>query len=113
MASAKLGQPLIRRQRLIFFYKKNRARQRKEEFTISFSDVTFPKFCPVFNIPLEYFGGVSKYSPSFDRINPNMGYVDGNVQIISLLANGMKSNATPEELIKFSKWVGDTYGTMG
>jgi hypothetical protein len=113
MELVKLGQALISRQRLIFLYKKNRARQRKVEFTISFEDVEFPKFCPVLNVPLEYFGGVSKHSPSFDRINPSMGYVPGNVQIISLLANNMKSNATPEELLKFAKWVGEVYETMG
>tara|TARA_B100001250_G_scaffold406275_1_gene425034 strand:- start:1084 stop:1437 length:354 start_codon:yes stop_codon:yes gene_type:complete len=110
MASAKLGQALINRQRLIYNYKKNRAKQVNVEFTIPFHDISFPNFCPVLGVALEYFGAWSKYSPSFDRINPELGYVPGNVQIISHLANAMKANANEKELIKFSRWVDNTYG---
>ena len=50
-----------------------------------------------------------KYSPSLDRIDPNKGYVKGNVQVISRLANIMKSNASPEELRAFANWVNTNY----
>lgn len=47
-----------------------------------------------------------KYYPNKLRnykIIPSKGYVKDNIQVLSLLANQMKSNATPEELVKFSK----------
>lgn len=40
-------------------------------------------------------------SPSLDKIVPSLGYVIGNVEVISYLANTMKQNATPEQLTTF------------
>jgi hypothetical protein len=39
-------------------------------------------------------------SPSLDRINNNLGYVPGNVIVVSDRANRIKNNATIEELEK-------------
>ena len=65
-----------------------------------------PDYCPVFNIKLKYgVGGKEKYSASLDRIIPDKGYVKGNVQILSMLANLMKSNADVQELEMFCTWV--------
>ena len=63
-----------------------------------------PSHCPIFNIPLEWScfrsekKGPLPNSPSLDRIVPNLGYVKGNVWIISHRANTIKSNATHDEL---------------
>lgn len=40
-------------------------------------------------------------SPSLDRIDNRMGYVPGNVWVISWKANRMKSDASMEELRVF------------
>ena len=65
-----------------------------------------PKQCPVFGWELKYGGGQkSKQSPSLDRRDPRKGYTQDNVQIISLLANLMKNEATPEELKLFAQWI--------
>ena len=65
-----------------------------------------PAECPVFKTPFAERGeGFSKWSPSIDKINPEQGYVRGNIQVISMLANCMKRDASPEQLITFSKWV--------
>ena len=66
--------------------------------------------CPVFGIPLSQGcpsgAWTERYtSPSIDRIIPELGYVKGNIQVISFLANVMKHNATKEQLKLFALWV--------
>jgi len=58
--------------------------------------------CPALNIELKQGNkGISHdASPSLDRILPNKGYVKGNVQWISKLANQIKSSATPDQVIQ-------------
>jgi hypothetical protein len=65
-----------------------------------------PQTCPVFNMPLEVAKKrMSSWSYSIDRIDPKLGYVRGNIQIISWKANALKGNATLDELTAFAKWV--------
>jgi hypothetical protein len=65
-----------------------------------------PKRCPVFNKPFVERGvGFNNWSPSIDKINPKKGYVRGNIQVISMLANCMKRDATPWQLQQFARWV--------
>lgn len=65
-----------------------------------------PERCPVFNEPLLLKGGgFSPMSPSVDKIIPSKGYVRGNIQVISFLANSMKRDASPKQLIQFAYWV--------
>lgn len=72
-------------------------------FNITQEDVVIPDVCPYLNIPLVTAKGVvSSNSPSLDRIIPELGYVKGNIQVISHKANTMKHNATPEELRLFA-----------
>lgn len=66
-----------------------------------------PIFCPVLGLPLyRNSGGAAQgpNSPSIDRINPALGYVRGNVKVISSKANAIKSNATPEELLRVAAY---------
>ena len=44
-------------------------------------------------------------SPSLDRIIPERGYVKGNVQIISNLANKIKNNATPDQVLSVGNYL--------
>lgn len=65
-----------------------------------------PSSCPVFHRRFVERGvGFSPWSPSIDKIDPKKGYVRGNVQVISMLANAMKRNATPTQLRQFAEWV--------
>lgn len=63
-------------------------------FDISVRDVEWNEYCPILDIPLNYFtkGGRQQNSVSLDRVNPDLGYVNGNVSVISLRANSIKSN---------------------
>ena len=47
-----------------------------------------------------YEGVLGDDSPSLDRIVSSLGYVKGNIRVISYKANRVKSNATLEELRK-------------
>lgn len=69
-----------------------------------------PTHCPILGIELDYSfftkGHAKPNSPSVDRIVPSLGYVPGNVQVISYRANAIKNDATPEELMKVALFVG-------
>ena len=68
-------------------------------FSIVVDDIEIPERCPIFGILLVYEpGGVTDNTPSLDRIIPALGYIKGNVKVISQRANRLKSNATVEEL---------------
>lgn len=60
--------------------------------------------CPVFGVPF-VFGEQSPWSPSIDRRDPAIGYVPGNIQIISVRANQLKSDATADELQQVADWI--------
>lgn len=80
------------------------------EFNLEVSDIVIPTHCPILGIELilpkgQGLRGGRKHSVSIDRIDNTKGYVKGNVQILSNLANTMKSNASPEELMAFAQWV--------
>lgn len=81
---------------------KNRAKRLGIPFDLERTDISIPDFCPVLGIELIYRGGVgSGYhanSPSLDRIKPSLGYVKGNVRVISARANLLKNDASVEEL---------------
>jgi hypothetical protein len=69
------------------------------EFSISVSDIVIPSVCPLLHIPMfPRKNGLGPNSPSLDRIVPSLGYIVGNIQVISMKANLMKGNATLEEM---------------
>jgi hypothetical protein len=88
---------------------KNRAIKYNLSVDISLEDIVIPECCPILGLKLERKLGVGyggqDASPSLDRIDNSLGYIKGNVWVISQKANAMKSNATKEELIKFANWV--------
>jgi len=86
------------------------ARQRAKRdgipFSITANDIKLVTKCPVLGIKLVY--GSSRQgntSPSLDRIVPDKGYVPGNVAIMSMKANRLKSNGTLDEITKVYRWL--------
>lgn len=89
-----------------FYKKKQYCKERGIDFTITPWDLTYPEYCPVFGIKLQWGqgNGISENSPSLDRLDPNKGYIPGNVQYMSWRANRIKNNATLEEMEKLYNW---------
>jgi len=53
-----------------------------------------PDYCSVFGVRLDYFGGSDRRLwASVDRVKPYLGYVKGNVRVISLAANMAKMDS--------------------
>lgn len=97
---------LANHEKVILRAAKCRAKERGLSFDLELSDIVIPKVCPVLGIPIVRIQGKRMAgSASLDRINNALGYVKGNVWVISSKANLMKNNATDDELIAFANWV--------
>lgn len=69
-------------------------------FNLTIEDIVIPQFCPILGIELvsRQTKGYGPSSPSLDRIIPKLGYIKGNVRVISARANLLKNDASIEEL---------------
>lgn len=76
---------------------RHRAKNRGLECSITAADIPVPIFCPVLGTTLKV-GHGSPNSPSVDRFDNSMGYVPGNVRVISRRANRLKGDATVKEM---------------
>lgn len=75
--------------------------------TITHEDVVIPTHCPLLGIPLDHTTGARHDgSPTLDKIRPELGYVPGNVRVVSWLANAVKRDLTPEQLLTFARNIG-------
>lgn len=81
----------------LWYRAKRRAKERGQEFAIQMEDIQVPELCPVFGVPFEE---NTVYAASLDRIDSNLGYVKGNIQVLSARANTLKNDATADELEK-------------
>jgi hypothetical protein len=83
---------------------KRRAQSTGREFNLTIKDMLslVVSRCPVLGTDLVWeYGhgrGLDNHSPSLDRIDNSLGYVKGNVAIISHRANAMKNSSTVKEL---------------
>lgn len=84
---------------------KHRARKFGVPFDLAREDVSIPTHCPALGIPLQVGKGkITDGSPSLERIRPALGYVRGNVVVVSHLANRIKNSATLEQMISVAGW---------
>jgi len=81
---------------------KHRAAKSGIPFNLTKEDIQIPTHCPILGLELNWNQGKGYHpnSPSVDRIRPKLGYVKGNVRVISARANLLKNDATAEELTK-------------
>lgn len=104
-AAAQRGRDWRRRnpEYMLIYSAKRRAKEKGIEFTLTRDTCPeLPELCPILLIPImirpeeDKKKGPWDFSPSLDRIDPNKGYVVGNVRVISHKANRMKSDMTIE-----------------
>lgn len=89
---------------------KNRAKTIGIPFDITVDDFDIPQFCPVFPwLELKFSKGSTRPDncPSLDRVQSELGYVKGNVRIISMKANRIKSNASVDEIAAIHQYMKD------
>lgn len=84
--------------RILLQSAKGRARKKGLAFSLTEQDVVIPLVCPVLGIPLKRASKQHDGSPTIDRLNVAIGYVPGNVRVISQRANRIKNDATAAEL---------------
>ena len=94
-----------------FCQRQQAARQKDIPFTISFEEIEQPEHCPVLGIKLNYgWSGLNRRDDAkatIDKVIPELGYVFGNVFVISWKANKLKSNMTLDELQKIMNYIKD------
>jgi hypothetical protein len=84
-----------------------RAAKKGLDFSITVDDITpLPDVCPVFGIPLVIGNGQQHpWAHSLDRIDNSLGYIKGNVVVISYKANRLKNDGTAEEHEAIAAWM--------
>ena len=86
-------------EQLLWYWAKARAKAKGLDFDIDVEDIIIPQFCPLLNIPLRTSDVKrSPNTPSLDRIRNHLGYVKGNILVVSWRANKIKADATIDEL---------------
>lgn len=88
---------------------RGRAKQEGIPFEITVDDFEIPEFCPIFpSLRLEFGKGRASRpdnTPTLDKIVPSKGYVRGNVAVISMRANRLKSDSSVEDLQAILEWM--------
>lgn len=86
---------------------KHRAKRCGMEFNISLEDVVIPTHCPYLGCEITNIMNKGRVdtNASIDRIDSTVGYIKGNIIVISDLANKMKSSSSLEQLIIFARSV--------
>ena len=92
-----------------------RANKAGVPFSIKAEDIVIPLVCPVFGVALalpDGSPGPGHCSPSLDRVVPELGYVPGNIRVISYRANRIRNDATVEELAAVLTYARSLHGSQ-
>lgn len=93
---------------------KRRARIKNLPFnlTSNYLESIYPKnsVCPILGYTMKVSNiSLGKLSPTLDRIDPRLGYVRGNVEFVTNIANLMMTSATGKDIKRFVKWATKRY----
>ena len=97
----------VDRKKRMILKQRGRAKERGIEFSITEKDLELPECCPILDLKLDYFSHSAAVDniATIDRIDSSKGYIPGNIQIISFLANRIKSDASIDTLEKVLKYL--------
>jgi hypothetical protein len=86
---------------------RNRAVGRGVPFKLNETDIAIPSMCPVYGVPLALPGDGPRtvYTATLDRLVPELGYVRGNVRVISWAANMDKRDLTLEKIDRIATYL--------
>lgn len=86
---------------------KTRAKQLNTPFTIQQSDIIVPDLCPICATKMQHSDvkGGSQISPTLDKIQPELGYVKGNIAVICKLCNSTKGSGSAELHRKIADYI--------
>ena len=85
---------------------KARSKKQKVPINIVLDDIIINDNCPILGIKLEKGNGkTTDNSPSLDKIIPELGYVKGNIMVISHKSNSIKRDANADELEKIAQYI--------
>lgn len=87
-----------------------RARVDGTLFEITREDIPeIPAVCPIALIPIHFkeerTKGPCDNSPTLDRVDPTLGYVVGNIRVISYKANRWKSNMSVQDVERIVRYM--------
>lgn len=91
---------------------RSRAKIENLPFNIEYSDIIIPEVCPLLGIKLTLEVNPSaknnacESTVSLDKIVPELGYIKGNIRVISYLANRIKGDVSKELLMTFANNIG-------
>jgi hypothetical protein len=89
----------------LWYKAKKRSIDKSLPFDIEPKDIKIPSHCPILGIELFITeNNIGDNSATIDKIFPEMGYIKGNIIVISAKANRIKNNSTIEELEKVYNW---------
>src|SRR3546814_964305 len=98
---------LSKTERRIHARLKSRAKKDGIPFNLDVSDIIVPPVCPILGTPLVDRTGLKAggtyNTPSIDRKDPTLGYVKGNIGVISRRANLLKNNITIDEVRRLDR----------
>lgn len=96
------------RRRTLWSTAKKRAKAKGLDFTIKHEDIEYPPDgkCPILQCELKmHKGKMERHTPSLDRVDSNLGYVPGNVRVISWWANYLKEQLTKEQVERMLEYM--------
>lgn len=76
------------------------------DLTKQWVEENLPEKCPILGFRLQAGDSTPRgLSPSIDRMDPERGYTQDNCNIISMRANAIKSDGTPDEVMAVAVWL--------